>query len=392
MRLIERYVLKRTAQVFLLLLCALTAAAWVTQLLKRLDVVTAKGQALWVFLLMTASVLPAVIQVVAPIAFLIGVIVILNRMISDSELQVVAAAGASPAVVSRPIVTLGVLVTLGLVASYHVVAPAGLALLRTISTEVRSDVIASLVQDGSFHSLEEGLTMHFRRRLPDGTFQDVFISDARSPTESRTFSARYGQLIESASGPFLVLQHGDFVFEDDDRQDLGSFEAYAIDLRLIGSAGTVPIFKAIERSTFYLWSPPQGDPYSEANPLKVRAEIYERLMAPLYTLVFAFIALGYLGRPCTNRQDSTLAIARVVLLCVMFRAGGYAAFVLGRSLSEATAFIFVVPMVGLAFGIHATHNSAKASFQLRTIRSGINRLRHRLPGRDAVRARALDSA
>ena len=53
MPLIERYILRRTTQVFLLTLGALVAVLWVTQVLKELDVVTAKGQAISVFLLMT---------------------------------------------------------------------------------------------------------------------------------------------------------------------------------------------------------------------------------------------------------------------------------------------------------------------------------------------------
>ena len=72
-----------------------SATLWVTQVLRELDVVTAKGQAIWVFLLMTVLALPALVQIVAPIAFLVATIVTLNSLTTDSELPVISAAGAS---------------------------------------------------------------------------------------------------------------------------------------------------------------------------------------------------------------------------------------------------------------------------------------------------------
>jgi lipopolysaccharide export system permease protein len=361
MPLIERYVLRRVTRVFLLSLGALTGVGWITQVLERLDVVTAKGQAILIFLIMTMSVLPAVIQVVAPMALLLAVVITLNGLTSDNELPIIAAAGASPKTTNRPIIGLGIVVMLALAVSYHVVTPAGLHLLRTILTKVRSDLIASLVQDGGFRTLENGLTMHFRERTPDGGFSDVFISDERNPEESRVFSAARGLLV-NANGPFLVLQNGDLIQEERDSGggSVVTFDTYAIDLRQIGSAGALPVFRAVERSTFYLMSPFPGDSYAETSPLKVKAEIYDRVSSPLYVLVFAFVALSYLSRPRTNRQDRRLAVASVVLICLVLRAGGYAAFAVGRSISVVTPLIHVIPVVGLAFGIYATMHDRAA--------------------------------
>jgi lipopolysaccharide export system permease protein len=348
--------------VFLLSLCALTGAGWITQVLERLDVVTAKGQAILVFLIMTGSVLPAVIQVVAPMAFVLAVVLTLNGLTSDSELPIIAASGASSKTINRPIITLGVVVMSAVAISYHVLTPAGLHLLRTILTNVRSDLIATLVQDGGFRTLENAVTMHFRERTPDGGFNDIFISDERDQKESRVFSAARGLLLENASGSFLVLQNGDLIQEDRDSGDgsVVTFDTYALDLRQFGSAGALPVFRAVERSTFYLMNPFPGDSYAEENPLKVRAEIHDRLSAPLYVLVFALIALGYLGRPRTNRQDRRLAIASVVLLCLIFRVGGYAAFTVGRGFAAVIPLIHIIPLTGLAFGVYLNLRSGAA--------------------------------
>jgi lipopolysaccharide export system permease protein len=362
MPLIERYIFGRAARVFLLTLCALTGVFWVTLVLRELDVVTAKGQAIWVFLLMTFLGLPALIQIVAPIALLVAIITTLNSLTNESELPIISAAGASHKAINRPIIVLGVVVMLAVAFSHHVLAPASLSAFRTLLARVRADVIATLVQDGGFRALENGLTMHFRQRTADGSFRGVFINDERDAQEPRTFSAARGVLLEHAGGPFLVLQDGDVIREDRENREgsVVTFETYAIDLSRFEPPSAAPIYEAMERSTLFLLDPPQSDSYSERYPLRVRAEIHDRATGPFYAFVFALIALGFLGRPRTNRQDRSLAIVSVVLLCIMFRSGGFAAMGVGRKVSAAIPFMYAVPLAGLAFGIYANLHDTRS--------------------------------
>ncbi len=393
MPLIERYILRRTAQVFLLTLCALTSALWVTLVLRELDVVTAKGQAIWVFLLMTMLGLPALIQVVAPIAFLVGIIVALNNLTNDSELPIISAAGASHRAVNRPIIVLGIAVMLAVAVSYHIVTPYSLAAFRTVLTQVRADVIATLVHDGRFRTLEDGLTMHFRERAPDGSFRDVFINDERDPKESRTFAAGYGRLLDHAGGAFLVLQNGDLIRDggDDIEGGVVTFETYALDLSRFGPAGATPIYQAMERSTLFLLDPPPNDSYSEQFPQRVRAEIHDRITAPVYALVFASIALGFLGRPRSNRQDRRWAIAAVVLFCIAFRSGGLAAMGVGRKIEAGIPFLYLVPMAGLALGLYANlHDTRRWTTQLELLGEAFARAARRILGADVRQARLSD--
>lgn len=362
MPLIERYVFRRTFRVFLLALCALTGVVWVVLVLRELDVVTAKGQAIWIFLLMTLLGLPALVQVAAPIALLVGIIIALSSLTNDSELPIISAAGASQKAVIRPIFVLGVLVMVGVALSHHVLAPASLSGFRTLLARVRADVIATLVQDGGFRALENGLTMHFRDREADGSFSGVFINDERDPNEPRTFSAARGLLLEHVDGPFLVLEAGDIIREDHVNREASvvTFHTYAIDLGQFEPPSSAPLYEAMERSTLFLLDPPASDIYSRRHPLRVRAEIHDRMTAPLYALAFCFIALGFLGRPRTNRQDRSLAIVAVVLFCLLFRTGGFAAMALSRQFAKFVPFMYAVPLAGAAFGIYACLHDTRA--------------------------------
>ena len=356
MPLIERYILRRITHAFLLTLGALVGTLWVTQLLRELDVVTAKGQAIWVFLLMTVLALPALVQLVAPIAFLVGTIVVLNALNSDSELPVISSAGASRRTVNRPVLLLGVVVMIVVAVSHHILAPASLSALRGLISRMRADVIATLVKDGGFRSVEDGLTMHIREKAPDGTFHDIFVSDDRDPDQSLQYAAAEGMLLERAGGSFLVLQSGDLIRANRPREEnnVVKFQTYALDLSELGAPSAAAFYKAKERSTFYLLEPEPEDPFAEQFPERVAAEIHERTTAPLYALAFAFIALAFLGRPRTNRQDRSFATAAVVLLCALLQAAGFAAVAAAGGTRAAIPVMYLIPLAGIAFGAYAT--------------------------------------
>jgi lipopolysaccharide export system permease protein len=355
MSLIERYVLRRASRIFFLSLCAVIGTLWVTQVLRLLDVVTAKGQAIWTFVMMTIVALPALVQVVAPISFLTGAILTLNSMTHDSELPVIAAAGASRSTINRPILVLAIFITVALSFSYHVVAPASLAVLRELVTHVRADVIAALVQDGGFRSVDQGLTMHIREKAPDGSFRDIFVDDARNPNEALQYSAAHGFLLDRAGGSYLVLQSGDMIRQDltTGETNVVDFETYALDLSQLGSPDATAIYKARERSTLYLLEPDSEDTSLNFRPARVAFELHDRIVSPLYTIVFAVLTLAFLGRPRTNRQDRSFAIATVVILCMLLRTGGFVAAAISSNIPAAIPLLYVIPALGFVFGLGA---------------------------------------
>ncbi len=77
-----------------------------TQALRELDLITAKGQTLLIFFLITGLSLPTLITVIAPVALFIAVVYALNKLNGDSELIVMSAAGMSPRHLMRPFLTL----------------------------------------------------------------------------------------------------------------------------------------------------------------------------------------------------------------------------------------------------------------------------------------------
>ena len=82
---INGYILRTTLGAFLIVLVSLTAVIWVTQALRDIDIMTSQGQTILVFVGITGLIIPLLVLVIAPIALLIAVAHVLNKLSNDSK-------------------------------------------------------------------------------------------------------------------------------------------------------------------------------------------------------------------------------------------------------------------------------------------------------------------
>src|SRR5947207_213807 len=117
---LDRYVFRTTFGAFLLVLITLTTVVWLTHALREIDLMTNQGQTILVFLGITSLLIPILMLVIAPIAFVVAVSYALNKLSSDSEFIVMNAAGMSPWQTFRPFVAVAVVVALlvGFISAY----------------------------------------------------------------------------------------------------------------------------------------------------------------------------------------------------------------------------------------------------------------------------------
>src|SRR5262245_62560221 len=98
---ISRYIFRTTLGAFLIVLISLTMVIWVTQALRDIDIMTNQGQSILAFIGITGLLIPMLMLVIAPIALLIAVAHVLNKLSNDSEIIVMNAAGMSPWILFR---------------------------------------------------------------------------------------------------------------------------------------------------------------------------------------------------------------------------------------------------------------------------------------------------
>ncbi|MFD0937211.1 LPS export ABC transporter permease LptF, partial [Methylobacterium trifolii] len=323
---IERYIFRIASGAFFACLIGLTGTIWVTQALRELDLITAKGQTLLIFLFVTGLSVPTLVVVIAPVALFIAVIYALNRLNGDSELIVMSAAGMKPRAILRPFLTLALAVSFLVGFLVIVVMPASFQELRDVITRVRGDFIANVVKEGQFTSLDNGITFHFRERGPNGTLLGLFIQDSREAGKSKVYLAERGNAIDVDGQSYLALEKGSVHQQQKDSRDSSilTFERYTIDLAAFAPPDADVIYKPRERSTSQLLFPDRNEGYFKLQKGRFRAELHDRLSSWLYPLALAFIAFAALGDPRTTRQGRGLAVAGAVVAVVTLRIAGFA--------------------------------------------------------------------
>lgn len=331
---INRYIFRTTLNAFLVVLGSLTAVIWVTQALRDFDLMTSQGQTILVFVGITGLIIPLLVMVIAPIAFLIAAAHVLNKMSSDSEIIVMNASGMSPWLLFRAFLWAAVVVSLlaAVISAYF--APKGLRMLREWLTEVRANVVTTVLQPGRFTTIESGVTIHIRQRRSNGQLAGIFLDDQRNPKERITVLAEAGDLVDNDRGTFLVLQNGTVQRHEAGQRDpaMVTFDRYAFDLSQFAGGNQAIKYSIRER---YLWQLMFPDPNDQAYVKRLgefRAELYDRLMAPLYPIAFAVIAFAYLGAPRTNRQSRTMSMLGAIGWVALLRLIGFVSTVFGASM------------------------------------------------------------
>jgi len=328
-----RYIFRTTFGAFLVVLVSLTAVIWVTQALHDFDLVTSQGQTIVVFMGITALIIPLLVLVIAPIALLIAVAHVLNKLSTDSEIIVMNAAGMSPWVLFRAFMTVAIVVSIGVACISAYFAPKGLRMLRDWLTEVRANVVSNIVQPGRFTQVENGVTIYIRERRANGQLAGVFLDDRRNPSERITVTAELGEVIDNDKGTFLVLKSGILQRQSADQRDpaMVVFDRNAFDLSQFAGGPQAVKYSIRERYLWQLILPDPKDPFFLEQPGQFRAELHDRLIAPFYPLAFTVIAFAYLGSPRTTRQSRSLSMLGAIGGVATLRLVGFASSVFGAT-------------------------------------------------------------
>jgi lipopolysaccharide export system permease protein len=350
---IGRYIFRTTFGAFLVVLVSLTAVIWVTQALRDIDLMTNQGQNILVFVGITGLIVPLLVLVIAPIALLIAVAHTLNKMSTDSEIIVMNASGMSPWLLFRSFMSVAIVVSIIVMSISAYFAPKGLRMLRDWLTEVRANVVSTIVQPGRFTSIERGVTIHIRERRSNGQLLGIFLDDRRNPDERITVLAEVGELFDSDNGTFLVLQSGFVQRHEIKERDpaMVKFDRYAFDLSQFAGGPQAVKYSIRERYLWQLMFPDPKDQFYIEQPGQFRAELHDRLIAPLYPLAFLVIAYAYLGAPRTTRQSRTISMIGAIGGVALLRLIGFVSTVFGATMPWMLALQYLAIAAAFGFGL-----------------------------------------
>jgi lipopolysaccharide export system permease protein len=351
---LDRYLFSTAAIAFLAVLGSLTTMVWLTQVLRRFDLLATQGQSLYVFLTVTALALPMLMLVIAPIALFIAIVFTLNRLSADSELIVMNAAGVSRWSVFRPLFALTMIIaTLTILVSAEV-GPWTLRTLREQIARVNADIVGNVAIPGRFMTMDRGLTFHIRERGPNGLMMGIFVYDARNPENETTYIAERGRIAQGdGKTAYLILDQGIMQRRQGATKspNFVEFQRYAFDMSQLTPATNNVLYRATDRPLYDLIVADESDEMYKQDPGRFRAELHKRLASPLFPIAGFILAFAFLGEARTTRQSRGLAIAAAAGAFGLVQVLGFGTSGFIAKNASLVWISYLVPLAGIGYGL-----------------------------------------
>ncbi|SOC39756.1 lipopolysaccharide export system permease protein [Rhizobium subbaraonis] len=366
MKLIERYILRRTLLMFFGTLLPLLGIVWTTQALTNVNLVTDSGQSMLAFLKLATLILPSVIPIILPFAFVIGVAQTLTAMNADSELTVLNAAGSSRMMIIRPIIYLGVGLSVVSFAVDNFVEPYSRTAVRQMIATAHADMLSSVIQENAFRKVTDGLYVQVSRRKGGGVLEGLFVADTRDPKVEYVYYAREGAIDEKTSA--LVMNDGE-VHRKLPNGDVSviKFDSYAFDLADLTERAGEATIRAKDRDLPFLLNPDPADEQVKRNPGAFTAELHRRFTEWTLPLIFGLVALVASVDARSHREARVHPMVTSLLVALAIRWAMFYAASASETSLYAIPFLYLIPLGVAALAIRqlSRHKSLELPASMR---------------------------
>ncbi|WP_311272547.1 MULTISPECIES: LptF/LptG family permease [unclassified Rhizobium] len=344
MTLLERYILRRATQMFLVALLPVLAIIWTIQVLQRINLVTDTGQSMGSFATLATMLLPTLIPVVLPFALVIAITQTLTAMNTDSELAIIDAAGAPRSIIVRPILILGAVLSLVSFGITNFAEPPARTAARQMVAAAYADLLSSVIEEKTFRTIQDGLYVQIGERQ-GRILRGLFVADRRDPNYDLIYYAKEGMIDEG--GTSLTMRDGEVQQKTPDgKVSVVKFLSYAFDLSTMSEkADAEPSISSSDASLAFLLSPDETVDSYKKSPGGFRSELHRRLADWLFPFVFALISLVVAGDARSHREARLHPMVAALITAFMLRWLG---FYVTNQVKQSAAFIplvYAVPVV-----------------------------------------------
>lgn len=321
MKLFFKYGITNLAVALAVILFGLICALWLTQSIRLIEFVIAGGASFYLFLQLLFLTLPSFLYLILPIAALISVLFVYNKMLQDNELVVLKAAGMSPSQMMAPAIAFAAILTLFSFALTIEYAPRAQKEMAMIQQTIKNDFSAFMIREGVFVDISKNLTVFVSEKSNRGELFGVLIYDTRQKGKPVTIFAQSGQIVEldESKGRVLIYNGSRQEYnEETGRIGTLNFAEYKIDLDQFKRKATESFKDVKEKNFSDLWE----SIAIEEKPLrknKMIIEMHRRFTIPLYIMGFTVLGACVLLNSSFSRRGFSKNIVFVMVVAMAIR-------------------------------------------------------------------------
>lgn len=302
---ISRHILRQLLLIFLVIIGIFTIVIWMINALKLFETVLSYGFSWLLFFQFSLLPAPKFLSVFLPPATFLTILFCYARMQRESEITALKAGGMSVRDIARPAMIFAIIVTLlGYLITLYIL-PWGARHFQTMRAQLKDTKISTMIRTGSFIDIDRHFTFYIRKKNDTGGFNDIFIHDARNPEEPMTIIAQTGSILDREGGVRFILEQGSrqsFQRQEGDFSIL-DFDSYTFDLMSRKNPTTERWRRIEEYGTLELIFPNPQVAHSPQRQQQLRAHLHYRILLPLLSVIFAWVALYATLRGAVPRQS-----------------------------------------------------------------------------------------
>jgi LPS export ABC transporter permease LptG/LPS export ABC transporter permease LptF len=335
MRRIDKLMMRAVIGPFFIAAVVLTFVVFAHDMGRLSELLITRNASLESVLLICGSILPGILIFSLPLAFVIGLLIGLSGLSSESQIIALRACGVPLRRLLIPVMALGTVVGVatGILSIY--VLPGSMDLLRTLKEKVSLRQATSQVEPRVFNEDFPNIVFYLDDLSVDRQQWDrVFLADNSDPKRPRIILAREGTWVtdQEAARLQLHLRNGTVYQidpQDSSRDNVSVFSAtdIPVDLRLrLGttadnSSPEAPR-RAPELGTFELWRG-TGSGTTPAERLEQLIQLHRRLSIPFSVIPFGLLGLTFGASMKKGGRTSgfVLSLALVLAFFVLFMNG-----------------------------------------------------------------------
>jgi lipopolysaccharide export system permease protein len=348
---LERYILRQCFGVMIFVTAALSAAIWLAQSLRLIDLIVNRGLSIEIFLYLALLILPRFLDIVLPIGVFIAVLFTFNRLAAESELVVMRSAGLSHIALAKPALILAAIAFFILMSLSAYFLPASNRAFKDMQFEIRNRFVSSLIQEGTFTTISDKLTIYIRSRDERGEVVGLLVNDNREPHRPVTILAERGLFADTPAGSRIVMVNGNRQqFDPETRKfSLLTFDRYTLDLDSLHDAPIVRFREAQERFLDELFFPPADT--DSGLRLGFIIEAHQRILIPLSALSFSVLPLACLLPGEFNRRGQLKRALLAIVLAFLFELLGIGVNDLASRAPAAIPLMYATGLLPFVLGL-----------------------------------------
>lgn len=341
----NRLIFRQVAALCLSLTFVLLCCMWLVHSMRIVELILKSSESFFTFFKLMLLTVPDLLVIVLPIATLISVIFVYNRLQNDRELVALSACGYSNWSLAWPSVLFSILVS-GFIYFINIfVLHESFREVRDVEHKLKNSLPNLIITPGVFNPMGDSM-IYVRKKLGKDNLIGITAYIDKKNGVPYTIIAKEGKLVTKNDVPHILMKNGNRQVYDNEK---GKLSIVYFDETLVAVTG--PERNNIQRARKpYEFSISElADKGSETidmpQKLRIYVELAQRLISPLYSVAYAIISLIFIMGSAYSRDGKISTIIYIILSAIALQVACMGLINMGTKNIEAL-FGAVIIMFG----------------------------------------------